>query len=111
MYSFTIHLILQVCTLVTTCFISSVSASFEYEKRFYRIGTLPSGATLSSDGKTITDPYLIGKEIQDYFRQANQFLESGVEIDFDNTTGAMELLDGTSFSGGEVLTITIKNAI
>jgi len=98
-------------TLVTTCFISAVSAAYAYEQRFYRIGSLPSGATLSTDGKTITDLYLIGKEIQSYFRQGNQFLEQGVEIDFDNTVGDMELIDGTSFSTGEILAIQIKNAI
>mgnify|MGYP001267718821 CR=1 FL=1 len=98
-------------TLVTTCFISAVSAAFEYEQRFYRIGSLPSGASISGDMKTITDPYLIGKAIQSYFRQGNQFLEDGVDIGFDNSVGDMALLDGTSFSTGEVLSIQIKNAI
>ena len=98
-------------TLVTTCFISAVSAAFEYEQRFYRIGSLPSGATLSTDGKTITDPYLIGKAIQDYFRQGDGPLEEGIDIGFDDTTGDMELLDVTAFSTGEKFSITIKNAI
>ena len=98
-------------TLVSQCFVNARSPEYAYEVRFYEIGNLPVTATLDVTQKILTDTYLIGKTIESYFKEAFRFLEPDTDIDFDDTTGAMELLTGVNFEPGEKFTITIKYAV
>lgn len=98
-------------TLVSQCFVNAKSPEFAYEIRFYEIGNLPVTASLDVTRKILTDTYLIGKTIESYFKENFRFLEPTTEIDFDDTTGEIELLNGADFQDGEKFVITIKYAV
>jgi len=92
-------------------YFSALSPEYAYEIRFYEIGNLPSGATLDVTEKIINDPYLVGKTIEQYFKENFRPLEPDVEIGFTAATGDMTLLTGGTFAPGEKFVITIKYSV
>lgn len=87
-------------------------------ERVYRIGTsLPPGATLSADRKTIYDPYLDG-EVFEVNKRGWELLMKGIEWDNDvinpvgNVAGGFRLLPTINgqdiFSDGDIVILTFQ---
>mgnify|MGYP000187376381 CR=1 FL=1 len=96
--------------LVSECFVSALTPEYEYEMRPYVIGSLAPG--VASTDTTLTDPYLIGREVHEVFKEGFRPLilsESAPEVAFDDTIGELTLL-GPNLSDGEVLWVTVKHA-
>lgn len=98
-------------TLQSRCFVNAKSPEYAYEVRFYEIGNLPVTASLDVTRKILTDTYLIGKTIHRFEKESFRPLEPDVDISFDDTTGDMELLNGSDFNDGEKFVVTIKYAV
>lgn len=92
-------------------YFSNLSPEYDYEIKFYEIGNLPATASLDVTRTILTDTYLISKNPVSFVKEAFRPLEPVVDIDFDNTTGDMELLTGTTFEDGEKFVVTIKFAV
>lgn len=92
-------------------YFSNLSPEYDYEIRFYEIGNLPVTATLDVARKILTDTYLIGKNPVEFVKEAFRPLEPVVDLGFDDTSGEMELLTGTTFEDGEKFVVTIKFAV
>jgi hypothetical protein len=82
----------------------------QYEERWYTVGSLPVGATLNAEGTELTDPYLIGKIIDSYFKEQFRFLKAVDELSFNDTTGKIILL-GTTLALNERFRVVIKNPV
>lgn len=93
--------------LVSQAVVAVTSSTSKHDILFYEFGNLPSTASLDSTSTILTDTYLIGKNIESYFKEGFRFLQPGSEITFDNTTGAITILNGVVFSPKEKLTIGI----
>lgn len=100
-------------TLVAQAYVKATNPEYGYELRFYEIGNLPVGATLDATRKIITDPYLVGKTAESFFKEGFRFLEPDVELQYDNSIGSMELTlpVGTEWEDLEKLVVTIKYAV
>lgn len=96
-------------TLVAELLANATTNEFEYEKRFY---TTDGGGTYDPvAGDTgITDPYLIGKTVTDVFKEAFRPLKPTEEYTFDDSTGNVDIINGTSLATQEKLIIEIKYA-
>lgn len=98
-------------TLVMSETVSGLSGAYEYEKRFYEGGALPSGATIDATNQIITDPYLAGKQVHTVFAEGFRDLELTSEYDFDSPGGEITLLGTRVLSYGEKLVVTIRNLV
>lgn len=98
-------------TLYASCSISGLSPQYEYELRFYTIGSLPGTASLSTDGKTLTDTYLIGKTVHSYEKPGYGKFDPADEYTFTNGTGALAITNGSSLSAGEKVCVVIQNNV
>jgi len=98
-------------TLVAQAYVKATSPEYAYELKFYEIGNLPSGATVDVTNKILNDPYLVNKTIESYFKESFRFLEPDIDVDFDDSTGDIELLGNPEFNTGEKFVITIKYAV
>ena len=94
-------------TLVSEAYVNAQSGEFEYERRFYRIGSLPSGVTLT--GTTLYDPYLENKNVTGVFKEGLRYLDPDTEWTFDDAAAEIELT-GTAMDLAidEVLIVEIK---
>lgn len=94
-------------TLVSQAFVNAQSGEWEYERRFYTVGALPSGASIS--GKILTDPYLENKNVTGVFKEGFRYLDVTDEYSFDDATGEIELLTTElDYSFGERFIVEIK---
>jgi hypothetical protein len=98
-------------TLYAECSISGLSPLYQYELRFYTIGNLPGTASLSVDGKTLTDTYLIGKNVFAYEKTAYGKFDPSDEYTFEQSTGELEIINGTALSDGEKVCVIILNNV
>lgn len=96
-------------TLYAECAISGLSPKYEYEIRFYEIGNLPVTASINVAGTIITDPYLIGKTIHSVEKEGFRKMDPSNEFTFTDTTGDVEITNGTSLATGEKLVVVIQN--
>jgi hypothetical protein len=96
---------LSLGTLRSQAFFSAQSKEFEYERRFYTIGALPTGVT--STLTNLNDPYLVNKDVTGVQKEAFRYLEPATEFTYDNSTGDIDLLT-QNFSGGEKFVVELK---
>lgn len=98
---------LSLGTLVSQAFVNAMTGEFEYERRFYEVGALPGGVSIT--GKVLNDPYLVGKNVTGVFKEGFRYLVKDTEYDFDDAAGDIELLPvAFDFSTGEVFAVEIK---
>lgn len=97
--------LLSLGTLVSQAFVNALTGEFEYERRFYTIGSLPGG--VSNTATVLTDPYLENKNITGVFKEAYRYLEPTNEFVTDADAGTISLLS-SEFSGGEKFIVEIK---
>lgn len=77
------------------------------ERRFYTCGGI--GASDPADGaSTITDPYLVGKNVTGLFKEAFRYFEPAIEFSFDNIAGKVSVINGTTFTVDEKIAIEIS---
>lgn len=95
-------------TFISGGFFEAMTTEYQTEIRFYQFDNLPAGATLDVTAKILNDPYLVGKTIEWYDKEGFRLLEPGADINFDNTTGDIALLTGTTFDSLEKFVIGIK---
>lgn len=94
-------------TLVMQLIVNALTSDILYERRFYTCGG--EGAYDPVDGaSSITDPYLINKNVTGTFKEGFRYFEPVTEFSFDDTTGQVAVLNGTSFSTGEKFMVEIK---
>lgn len=94
-------------TLVSQAFVNALTGEWLYERRFYTIGALPGGVT--STINSLTDPYLIGKNVTGIFKENFRYLELTAEYLFDDTIGKIDLVNtGQIFSATEKFIVEIK---
>lgn len=92
-------------TLRAQAVVNALTGEWESERRFYTVGSLPSGVTIV--GNVLTDPYFSGKTITGVFKEGFRFLELGT--DAAQTDDELELLSpDLSFSDGEKLAVELK---
>jgi hypothetical protein len=94
-------------TLVSQAFVNAQTGEWEYERRFYTIGALPSGATIDGPYTTITDPYLENKNVTGTFKEGERYLDPDTDYVFDDSAGTLQLV-GRNFSDGEKFIVEIK---
>lgn len=94
-------------TLVAELIVNALTSEFLYERRFYTCGG--AGAHDPIDGVTfINDPYLIGKAVTGFFKEGFRYYEPVTEFVFDDATGQIDTITGTSFSTDEKIIVEIK---
>lgn len=88
-------------------FANALTGQIEYERRFYTVGG--PGTNDPIQGSThIIDPYLIDKDVTGVFKEAFRFLNPATEYTFDNTTGDIEITNGTDLNNDEQVIVDIK---
>lgn len=97
-------------TLVSQAFVNAQSGEWEYERRFYEVGALPSGVTIV--GKVLNDPYLQNRNVTGVFKEAFRYLVETNEYTFDDATGDLELVSPSlDFSDGEQFIVELKYSV
>lgn len=94
-------------TLVSQAFVNALSGEWEYERRFYRVGALPSGASIDATGAIITDSYLVGRNVTGAHKEGFRYLILDDEVVHDDTAGTLTMTD-FPLSDNEVLAVEIK---
>ena len=97
--------VLSLGTLVSQAFVNALTGEFEYERRFYTIGSLPGGVT--STLTVLTDPYLKNKNVTGVFKEGYRYLEPDVEFSHDDAAGTITSI-GSELSDGEKFIVEIK---
>lgn len=91
--------------------VNALTNEFEYEKKYYRCGGSNDGDPIDGE-KTITDNYLIEKNVIDVFKEGFRPLKPADEWTFDDSIGEITLDDTiTAFSNDEVCVVTLKLAV
>lgn len=94
-------------TLVSQAFVNALTGEWQYERRFYTIGSLPGGVTCTID--TLTDPYFSGRNLTGVFKEAFRYLELTNEWTYDDPTTTISILGGLqTLSNGEKFIVEIK---
>lgn len=94
-------------TLKLELVVNALSGETILERRFYTVGG--AGAHDPADGATtITDPYLVGKNVTGLFKEGFRYLDFADEATFVDTTGVVSVINGTTFSTGERFIVEIK---
>lgn len=95
-------------TLVSQAFYNAQSGQFEYERRFYTIGALPSGVT--STQYILNDPYLMNRNVTGVFKEAFRYLKPTDEFVYDDALGEIQLPDGgpMTLADGEKFIVELK---
>lgn len=94
-------------TLVMQLIVNALTSDILYERRFYTCGG--DGDYDPADGDTsITDPYLINKNVTGVFKEGFRYFEPITEFSFDDETGEVAVLNGTSFTLLEKFIVEIK---
>jgi hypothetical protein len=94
-------------TLVSQAFVNGQTGEWLYERRFYTIGSLPVGASIDAGYTTLTDTYLVNRNVSGVFKEGFRYLEITTEYTFDPTNGIIPLVGG-NFSDGEKFIVEIK---
>jgi hypothetical protein len=89
--------------------VSALTNEYQYEIRHYTCGGPNPGDPADGDS-AIVDPYFGSKTITDCFQESFRSLKPGDEYDATTTPDTIALLNGHTFSTGEVFTVTIKYA-
>lgn len=96
--------------LVAELIVNALTGDVMYERRFYTVDG--PGANDPVNGATsITDPYLIGKNVTGVFKEAFRYLKPTEEYIFNDTTGFINLdpnVTNASLSSGEKVSVEIK---
>lgn len=99
--------------------VNGLEAQYQFEERWYETGDMPTSdagvSTIDSTGRLINDPYLIGKDIFSYFKEAFRPLKLTAEVTYDKDTGDIAILSPISGVGpagsGERFRIVIINKV
>lgn len=94
-------------TLVSQAFVNAQTGEWEYERRFYRVGALPSGASINAAGTVITDPYLENRNVTGVHKEGFRYLILDDEATHDDAAGTLTMAD-FPLSANEVLAVEIK---
>lgn len=87
--------------------VNALTSEYAFEKRLYRVGG--TGAYDPVDGAaSLTDPYLIDKNVTGVFKEAFRYLIENTEYQFNATTGTISKLDGINFGAPETIIVEIK---
>jgi hypothetical protein len=89
---------------------NALTSSTIYERRFYTTGGSNTGDPIDG-GFTITDPYLINKNVIGLFKEGFRYLKPTVEYNFIDAIGQINKQDGISYSTGEVAIVDVKYSI
>lgn len=93
-------------TLAIELIVNAVTGDTISERRFYTCGG--GGTADPADGASlITDSFLIGKTITGCFKEGFRFFKAD-EYLFTEAAGTVAVLNGTTFSAGEVFIVEIK---
>lgn len=94
-------------TLVAELIVNALTSEVVSERRYYRVGG--SGDYDPSDGDiSITDPYLIDKDVTGVFKEGFRYLVPTDEWSFDSATGKIDILTGVELANGEVISVDLK---
>lgn len=97
-------------TLVAELVVSALTGDTISERRFYTCGG--PGLYDPADGATgVTDPYLIGKTVSGTFKEGFRYFKETDEYTFDDTTGAIAVINGTAFATDEKFVVEIKFSV
>lgn len=99
--------VLSLGTLVSQAFVNAQTGEWEYERRFYTIGSLAGGVSVNGAGDTLTDPYLENRNVTGVFKEGFRYLEPTTEFVHDDTAGTI-FLPGGSYNDGEKFIVEIK---
>jgi len=94
-------------TLQLSLIVNGLNPEFAYERKFYTVGGAGDADPADSD-TSITDSYLVGKNVTGCFKEGFRYLVPDVEYTFNDTTGVVAVINGTSFSTDEVFAVEIK---
>lgn len=93
-------------TVVMQQVVQAQTGNVVRERKFYTCG---DGGVNPVDGDvSLTDPYLISKEITGVFKEGYRYYEPDIEWTFDGATGKISLINGTAFSEGEKFIVEIN---
>lgn len=93
-------------TLVLELLVNATTGDIVSERRYYTCGG--GGAADPIDGSYgITDTYLAGKNITGCFKEGFRYFVPTTEYTSDDVTGAIDVINGTSFSTGEVFIVEL----
>jgi hypothetical protein len=96
-------------TLVSQAFVNAVTGEFEYERRFYTIGSLPGG--VSNTDTVLTDPYLENKNVTGTFKEGFRYFKETSEYVHDDAAGTIDITtSGHVFNDGETFIVEIQYA-
>ena len=88
-------------------YVNALSEKYKSEKRLYVVNG--TGAYDPIDGaSSITDPYLIDKDVTSVFKEAFRDLIVNREFTFDPATGTITKIDGVNFSFPETIVVTVN---
>jgi hypothetical protein len=93
-------------TLQTQLIVDALTNEVKAERRFYTCG---GGGTYDpvEGAMSITDPYLIGKNVTGVFKESFRYYEPGTEFSSDNTVGTVSMLNNVAFALSEKIIIEI----
>lgn len=97
-------------TLVAQLIVNALTGDVLYERRFYTCGGSNPGDP-AAGGNSITDPYLINKNVTGVFKEAFRYFKPVDEFTFDDTTGQILIQTGVTFSIDEVVSVEIKYSV
>jgi len=95
-------------TLVSQAFVNALTNEWLYERRFYTIGSLPSGVT--STDTTLNDPYLAGRDPGNIsvFKEGFRYLEPDTEVTVNDSVDGQIVFLTASLSPDEKVIVDIK---
>lgn len=94
-------------TLVMELLVNALTSDVISERRFYTCDG--PGTYDPADGDaSIIDPYLINKIVTGCFKEGFRYFKETDEYTFDDTTGTIIIINGTSFSTDEKFIVEIK---
>lgn len=94
-------------TLVAKLIVNALTGEFEYERRFYTVDG-PGTYDPAAGDNSITDPYLIGKNVTSTFKEGFRPFDPADEYTFDDTIGKVLVTNGTVFATDEKFIVDIK---
>ena len=94
-------------TLEAQLLVNALTGEILNERRFYTCGG--DGDYDPADGdSSITDPYLIGKNVTGLFKEAFRYYEPITEFTFDSDAGKVSIISGVALSLNEKISVEIS---
>lgn len=96
-------------TLVSEAFYNALTGEFEWERRYYTIGSLAEGITNTST--ELIDPYLATKNVVGVFKEGFRYLIPGSEFIFTQEESKVALQGLHELSEDEVFILELRYAV